>query len=107
MSLILGFKKTRIEWYLNDVRTILAEADADLNWRPVPTNEDSRRFTESDAFSMDDAAQVVEEPQSQSPEIQDATADKILRLKNALLPASIALEYRILRGLPKERLFRM
>lgn len=93
MSLILGFKKIESNGYLKDVQTILAEADADLNWRPAPTNKGLRRFTESDEFSMDDAARVVEELQSQWLKIQGATADKILRLRNALLPAGLALGY--------------
>ena len=92
VSLDLGFKKTQDHWYLNELQTVLAEADAGLNCRPAPTNEGSRRFTESDGFSMDDAAQVVQELQRQWSEIQDAAVDNIIRLENALMHAGIVVE---------------
>jgi len=108
LMLILASQKNKDKWFLTELQDVFAEVDADPRYRPPPTNKALRLFVEGEEeLSAEVASDVVDEIQEQWPEVEDVTADRVIRLKRGMIQSGIHLEYRLLRGFVAEAMYRL
>jgi hypothetical protein len=94
LLLVSCFEKQRDTWLLEELKTVLSEADEDLRYKPLPKNISLRKFAEKEEkFNDDDTVLLQEELAEIWPEI-DSTKESILLLKHAFNSSTLeVIEY--------------
>lgn len=103
-----GFEKTKKRWFLEELQRVLEEVDKDANFALI--EHDLRDFADADEdfdFNEDRAQIFVEHFQERWPEVKHVTVDNVIALREAMVEAGFALEYRLLRSFVAEGVYRL
>lgn len=102
------FAKTGEMWHLEELASILQQADEDLIYIPPASNTAMRKFVDNEEeFADGDAALMVEELGQLWPDLEGIDATDLEMLKEALVRVDIVLEYRLMRPFLAEAFFQI
>ncbi|KAI1622783.1 hypothetical protein EDD37DRAFT_667558 [Exophiala viscosa] len=93
----------------NDMKKLLAKADADIAYRPLRSNTALRVFVDAEAvdFKEETAAEVLQEVATLWPDIEGMTAERVLVLKQLMARHDAEIKKFQLKGLLAEGMHRL
>jgi hypothetical protein len=108
MFLVECFSKTGEMWHLQELVSVLEQADEDLTFIPPASNMTMRKFVDNEEeFEQEDPARMIEELGQTWPDLVEIDAIDLSMLKEELVRADIILEYQLIRPFLSEALFQL
>ncbi|KAF8854059.1 hypothetical protein BDZ45DRAFT_657175 [Acephala macrosclerotiorum] len=109
------FAESSDMWHLQEISSILEQADQDLLFMPIASNTAMRKFVDNEEEFEDgdstteggDAALMLEEVRALWPDLKEIDAADLAFLKRQLMTQDVTLEYRLLRPFLFEACYRL
>ena len=108
LCLAESFAKTGEIWHIQELASILEQADEDLIYIPPASNTAMRKFVDNEEeFEDGDAILMVQELGQLWPDLEQIDATDLEMLKGDLIRGDITLEYQLIRPFISEAIFQI